>query len=63
MLWPALTGFGLAEFVMLRSAWPATATPMVEVAVLFRIFESSVVVCPVAVSVMMVPAAVPAFTV
>lgn len=59
---PALTGLGLAEFVMLRSASVALATAMVEVAVLFAGFVSWVVVATVVVSVMIVPAVVPAFT-
>lgn len=53
---------GLAEFVTLRSAWPAVATPIVEVAVLSRKLVSRVAELAVAVSVMMVPEAVPAAT-
>lgn len=59
---PADTGFGLAEFVTLKSACPAPATAIFTVAeLLFRLI-SRVVVVSVPVSVMMVPAAVPAFT-
>jgi hypothetical protein len=57
---PAVTGFGLAEFVTLRSACVAVATPIVDVAVLLARFESRDVVATVAVSVI-VPVAV-AFT-
>ena len=63
MFCPAVTGFGLAALVTLRSAWPAEATPMAMVAVLSLMFVSGVAEPAVAVSVMMVPAAVPAFTV
>jgi uncharacterized membrane protein YccF (DUF307 family) len=62
MLLPAVTGFGLAELVTLRSACVAPATPIVTVAVLSAGFVSWVVVDTVAVSVMIVPAAVPAAT-
>src|SRR5580704_10631961 len=47
---------------MLRSACVAPATAMVTVAELLLVLVSRVVVATVAVSVMMVPAAVPAFT-
>jgi hypothetical protein len=63
MLFPAVTGFGLAEFVTLRSAWPAEATAMLTVAVLLARLVSRPVVATVAVSVMIVPAGVPALTV
>jgi len=63
MLLPADTGFGLAVFVTLKSACPAPATPIVTVAELLFLFVSLVEVATVAVSVMMVPAAVPAVTV
>ena len=62
MLFPAATGLGLAEFVTLRSAWVALATPIVTVAELSLWFVSRVDVATVAVSVMIVPAAVPAAT-
>jgi hypothetical protein len=61
-LFPAITGFGLAEFVTLRSACPAPATPMFTVAELLPRLVSCVAVATVAVSEIMVPAAVPAFT-
>jgi hypothetical protein len=61
-LFPALTGFGLAEFVTLKSACPAPATAMFTVAELSLRFVSRVVVAAVSVSVMIVPAAVPTFT-
>jgi len=57
MLLPAVTGFGLAEFVTLKSAWPAPATPIVTVAELLLGFVSCVAEATVAVSVMIVPAA------
>jgi hypothetical protein len=63
MLFPAVTGFGLAEFVTLRSACAALATPIVTVAELLAVFVSLVDVATIAVSVMIVPAAVPALTV
>jgi hypothetical protein len=63
MLFPAVTGFGLAEFVTLRSACVALATPIVTVAELLAVFVSLVDVATIAVSVMIVPAAVPALTV
>jgi len=62
MLLPAATGFGLAELVTLRSACVAPATPIVTVAELLFRFVSRVVVATVTVSVMMVPATVPAVT-
>jgi hypothetical protein len=61
--WPALTGLGAPALVTLRSAWVALATPIVTVAELLAGLVSRVVVATVAVSVMMVPAAVPAATV
>jgi UDP-3-O-[3-hydroxymyristoyl] glucosamine N-acyltransferase len=63
MLFPAVTGFGLAEFVTLRSACVVLATPIVTVAELLAVFVSLVDVATIAVSVMIVPAAVPALTV
>lgn len=59
---PAFTGFGLPELVTLRSAWVELATPIVTVAELLVRLVSRLVVATVAVSVMMVPAVVPAFT-
>jgi hypothetical protein len=63
MLLPAATGLGLAEFVTLRSACVALATPIITVAELLFWFVSRADVATVAVSVMIVPAAVPAVTV
>ena len=62
MLLPAVTGLGEAVFVTLRSAWVAEATAIFTVAELSEVFVSRVVVPPVSVSVMIVPAAVPAAT-
>ena len=62
MFWPAFTGFGLAEFVTLRSASPAVATPISTVAELSLGFVSNVAEAAVAVSVIIVPGPVPAFT-
>src|SRR5580692_4988072 len=62
MLLPAVTGFGLPELVTLRSACVADVTAMVTVAVLFAELVSCDVVAPVSVSVIIVPAAVPAVT-
>jgi hypothetical protein len=62
MLLPAFTGLGLALFVTAKSAWVALATPIFDVAVLFAVFVSCDVVASVAVSVMTVPAVVPAVT-
>jgi hypothetical protein len=62
MFWPAFTGFGLAEFVTPRSACPAVATPMFTVAELSLGLVSDVAEAAVAVSVMIVPEAVPAIT-
>lgn len=59
---PAFTGFGLAAFVTLRSACVAPATPIVTVAELFEELVSREAVATVAVSVMMVPDAVPVGT-
>ena len=56
MLLPATTGFGLAEFVTLRSASVVFVTPMVTLAVLFAALESRGVLPTVTVSVMSVPA-------
>ncbi len=63
MLLPAVTGFGLPEFVTLRSACVALATSTFTVAELLFRFVSREAVVAVSVSVMMVPAGVPAFTV
>jgi hypothetical protein len=54
---PGATGFGLAVLITLRSACVPLATPIVTVAELFAVFESWVVVVPVAVSVINVPGA------
>src|SRR5258708_5671431 len=62
MFCPAFTGFGLAEFVTLRSACVAPAPAIMLVAALLFGFVSCVAVATGAVSVMMVPAGVPAFT-
>jgi hypothetical protein len=62
MLFPALTGFGLALFVTLKSACAAEDTGMVTVAELLAAFVSRVVVATFTVSVMIVPPAVPAVT-
>ena len=62
MLFPAVTGFGLAASVTLKSACPAPATAMFTVAELSVRLVSWVVVAPVTVSLIIVPAAVPAFT-
>ena len=62
MVPPAFTGLGLPEFVTLKSASVFDATPMVTVAVLLVLFVSWVAEPTVAVSVMLVPAAVPAGT-
>jgi hypothetical protein len=56
MVFPAVTGFGLAEFVTLRSACVAEATAMLTVAELLFGLVSREVVATVAVSVMIVPA-------
>lgn len=40
MFCPAFTGFGLPAFVMLRSAWVALATAMIDVAELLLEFVS-----------------------
>ena len=62
MLLPAVTGFGLAEFVTLRSAWVPDATAIVTVAELSEVLVSRLAEPPVSMSVMRVPAVVPAFT-
>ena len=59
---PAVTGFGLPELVTLKSACVPDATAIFTVAELSNGFVSRVVVAPVSVSVIIVPAAVPAFT-
>src|SRR5450432_4312508 len=63
MLFPAVTPFGMPEFVTLKSAWAPDATAMVEIAVLLTTLLSRPVVATVAVSVMIVPAVVPPLTV
>ena len=63
MLLPAVAGFGLAEFAMLRSACAALATAIFTVAELSAGLLSCVADAAVAVSVMIVPAAVGFFTV
>jgi hypothetical protein len=62
MLLPAVTGFGFPELVTLKSAWVPDATAMFTVAELSNGLVSFVVVVAVSVSVMMVPAKVPAAT-
>ena len=62
MLLLEVTGLGAAALVMLRSAWPAVATTTVEVALLLLGLGSVVDEATVAVSVITVPAAVPAAT-
>src|SRR5882724_920282 len=62
MLLLEVTGLGAAALVMLKSAWPALATMTVEVAVLLLGLGSVVAEATVAVSVIGVPAAVPAVT-
>src|SRR2546427_904823 len=62
MLLPAVTGSGVPTLLTLMSAWPATPTAMLTVAELFPATVSRVVVVTVAVSEIIVPAAVPGFT-
>jgi hypothetical protein len=62
MLFPAVTGFGLAELVMLKSACVGPATAIFTVAELADGFVSCVAEVAVAVSVIIVPGPVPAFT-
>src|SRR5580658_4365357 len=62
MLLPAVTGFGLPELVTLKSACVADATAIFTVAELSPVLESCVALAPVSVSVIIVPAAVPAVT-
>ena len=62
MLLPAATGFGLPELVTLKSACAPDATAIFTVAELSERFVSRVVVAPVSVSVIIVPATVPAVT-
>jgi hypothetical protein len=62
MLFPAVTGFGLALFVTLRSARVPEATGIVTVAELLAAFVSRVVVATLTVSMMSVPPAVAAAT-
>jgi hypothetical protein len=57
-----MTGFVLPEFVTLRSACVPDVTAMLDVAELLMVLESLVDVLTVTVSEMIVPAAVPAFT-
>ena len=59
---PALTGFGLAEFVTLRSACVPEATAICKVAELLAGFESRELEDEVIVSVINVPAATPRLT-
>jgi len=63
MLLPAVTGFGLAAFAMLRSASVALATAMFTVTELSAGLLSFVADAAVAVSVIIVPAAKPVATV
>src|SRR5450755_3651780 len=56
MLLPAATGFGLAEFVTLRSAWIPLATAIFTVAELSAGFSSCVGEAAVTVSLIIVPA-------
>ena len=63
ILFPAVTGFGDAELVTLKSYWPADATVTFTVALLLEGFGSGVEVEVLAVLVMTVPEAVPAATV
>jgi hypothetical protein len=62
MLLPAETGFGVPVFVTTRSAWVADATAMFTVAELLPGLVSRELVDADSVSVMIVPAAVPAVT-
>src|SRR5580704_1806656 len=62
MLLPSVTGLGVAELVMLRSACPAAATRTVAIASLLARFGSVVVEETSAVTAMDVPEAVPAVT-
>jgi hypothetical protein len=61
-LLPAGNDVGVAVFVVTRSAWVAVATTSAAVAVLFAEFGSVTAEPTVAVSLIAVPAAVPAFT-
>jgi hypothetical protein len=63
MLLPAVTGFGLPEFVMLKSACAALATAIFTVTELSVLLLSFVADDAVAVSAIIVPAAVGLFTV
>src|SRR5579863_573246 len=63
MLFPAVTGLGLAEFDMLRSASAATATAIFTVAELSAGLLSFVADAAVAVSLIIVPAGVGLITV
>ncbi len=62
MLPPAATGFGEAEFVVTMSAWVASATTSAAVALLLTVFGSETAEPTVTVSLIVVPAAVPAVT-
>src|SRR5579859_170886 len=62
MLLPAGNELGEAEFVVTRSACVAVATTSAAVALLFAVFGSEIAELTVAVSLMAVPAAVPALT-
>ena len=59
---PAVTGFGLAELVTLKSACAPDATAIFTAAELSNRFVSWVVVVAVSTSVIIVPATVPAIT-
>jgi hypothetical protein len=59
---PARTGFGVPVIVTARSACPVVATTTVAIATLFEGFGSVVVAETVAISVIVIPEAVKAFT-
>jgi len=59
---PAFTGSGLSPFVTTRSASEGAATAVVDVALLFVVFDSRSVVDAAAVLLMIVPAATDAPT-
>ena len=61
-MFPAATNVGVAELVTTRSDWVAKATMSDAVAVLFALFGSLVDELTLAVSLIAVPAAVPAVT-
>src|SRR5438105_90698 len=62
MLPPAATGFGDAEFVVTMSDWVASATTSAAVALLLAELGSATAELTVTVSLIAVPAAVPAVT-